>query len=976
MSLLRNSKGQTARPGGRRPALERLQRLARLRRRGRTSAPISTTLARRNPQLTKLEVLGHTGKGREIIALKLTQGAREMPDGTRPAVLYTSTQHAREWISAEVNRRLLTYFIDAVAGEQQDDQEAAAGERVLVRARRQPGRIPVHVPSPDTRLWRKNLRDNNGNGTTEVGDGVDPNRNYPEHWNYDNEGSSGVTSSDTYRGPARRPSPRRRRSRRLTTASTSPSTSTTTPTGQWLLYPVGLADRSADRGRPDLLRLSGNLDNPAVAGFHPGLSSDVLYVTNGETTDFAHTAATGRSLDARAVRGLRGLRLRLPGRRGARPGRVRAEPPVRARRREVRARPRRPGLAPGDRDEALLPEERRHVQDGPPACANFTFDVSYGDPQEVRVLAKRGARSRSRSSTRSTAGRCRANRPRSGTAATATAARPTSTTTSCEGLVTDTSPDDTVKVWFEGRAARRATPSRTRRRSSRTTTCSSSRPRTTPAPRPCRRPGRTTSATTRTPWRRTASATTSTTSTPTAARLPTSSASSRTTTPSSGTRATTSSPVSPAGSAGTRRGSRWTRCSSVRAYLNEGGKAPLHGQVRRPPVRGAGTALRPDAANAHARHCRRHDPALPVAARLGRLSRRRARVLVRRLRVQRRRGPGRDRKHLRRPRHRHAVRAPTLVLQRRRTARTTRTSELVHHDERDPAAVDVPAVRELGVGALRPAGRAVRPAHGRLTTCTRRSRTSRTSGCRGRSPSRPEAALTFWTSYDTEADWDHLFVEARTVGQDDWTTLPDVNGHTTRTPARAASQATPAAGGRCTRGSTTTRRRTARHVLADGHDRRLERRLRRLRRLAAVAGRPRRLRRQPGRDLDLLRQRLGHAGPRRLRRRHRACPTARSTSFEGCGHAAAGRHRAAARQRAQPEQLRPARPRPASRRAPTVTTEDTLYMGFGFEGITGADTPRRRHGPGDGSPARPVTAETENHEGGASAPPSPSLARR
>jgi bacillopeptidase F (M6 metalloprotease family) len=38
--------------------------------------------------------------------------------------------------------------------------------------------------------------------------------------------------------------------------------------------------------------------------------------------------------------------------------------------------------------------------------------------------------------------------------------------------------------------------------------------------------------------------------------------------------------------------------------------------------------------------------------------------------------------------------------------------------------------------------------------------------------------LSFWTSYNTEQDWDFVFVEAHTVGQDDWTTLPDLNGHT------------------------------------------------------------------------------------------------------------------------------------------------------------------------------------------------------
>lgn len=42
------------------------------------------------------------------------------------------------------------------------------------------------------------------------------------------------------------------------------------------------------------------------------------------------------------------------------------------------------------------------------------------------------------------------------------------------------------------------------------------------------------------------------------------------------------------------------------------------------------------------------------------------------------------------------------------------------------------------------------------------------------------ATMSFWTSYDTEADWVHVFVEAHTVGQDNWTTLPDLNGHTTQ----------------------------------------------------------------------------------------------------------------------------------------------------------------------------------------------------
>ena len=42
------------------------------------------------------------------------------------------------------------------------------------------------------------------------------------------------------------------------------------------------------------------------------------------------------------------------------------------------------------------------------------------------------------------------------------------------------------------------------------------------------------------------------------------------------------------------------------------------------------------------------------------------------------------------------------------------------------------------------------------------------------------ADLSFWVDRSTEPDWDFLFVEARPVGSDDWTTLPDQNGHTSQ----------------------------------------------------------------------------------------------------------------------------------------------------------------------------------------------------
>jgi hypothetical protein len=38
--------------------------------------------------------------------------------------------------------------------------------------------------------------------------------------------------------------------------------------------------------------------------------------------------------------------------------------------------------------------------------------------------------------------------------------------------------------------------------------------------------------------------------------------------------------------------------------------------------------------------------------------------------------------------------------------------------------------------------------------------------------------LSFWIDRDTEFDWDYIFVEAHAPGSDEWTTLADLNGHT------------------------------------------------------------------------------------------------------------------------------------------------------------------------------------------------------
>src|SRR5687768_12144477 len=69
------------------------------------------SLASKYPGITKLVTIGTSHQGTPINAIKVTRNARTTTDGSRPAVLYIGTQHAREWISPAVVSRLMHHFV-------------------------------------------------------------------------------------------------------------------------------------------------------------------------------------------------------------------------------------------------------------------------------------------------------------------------------------------------------------------------------------------------------------------------------------------------------------------------------------------------------------------------------------------------------------------------------------------------------------------------------------------------------------------------------------------------------------------------------------------------------------------------------------------------------------------------------------------------------------------------------------------------
>ncbi|MFC5636764.1 M14 family metallopeptidase [Streptomyces bullii] len=241
--------------------------------------------AQENPGLTKVVSIGKTIKGQDILALKLTKGAKKSKDGSKPSVLYLSNQHAREWITPEMTRRLMHHYLDNYRTDKRVKKIVDSTELWFVLSANPDG-YDYTFAGDDNRLWRKNLRDVNGDGAISTGDGVDLNRNFAYKWGYDDEGSSPNPTSQTYRGAGPNSEPETQALDAFEKRIGFTYGINYHSAAELILYGVGwqVATHTPD----DVLyeALAGTPENPAVPGYHPQLSSE-LYTTNGEADGHA-----------------------------------------------------------------------------------------------------------------------------------------------------------------------------------------------------------------------------------------------------------------------------------------------------------------------------------------------------------------------------------------------------------------------------------------------------------------------------------------------------------------------------------------------------------------------------------------------------------------------------------------------------------------------------------------------------------------
>ena len=340
-------------------------------------------LAQRNPTIVKLVVIGRTLQGRDIIALKLTRNARQLADGARPAALYMGTIHAREWIATEVTRRLLRHFVENYGRNAEITNLVNTRELWFMPVANPDGYQYTHTTE---RLWRKNLRDNNGDGTITTGDGVDLNRNYDERWNYDNEGSSTESASDTYRGTRPASEPETQAHQALFNRMKFKFLLTYHSYGPLLLYPYGWQVKTPSLDDPLFVEYTGTDADPAVAGYDPGVGAD-LYTTNGTTDDYAYSKTGALSWTPELSEGCDGCGFVFPDDEALVQAEFVKNLPFAMRLARSTLDPANPvgaTMKPFYLETASLDPEKS----GNP-LSNLKFSVSYGDPQPAQVIAKR-----------------------------------------------------------------------------------------------------------------------------------------------------------------------------------------------------------------------------------------------------------------------------------------------------------------------------------------------------------------------------------------------------------------------------------------------------------------------------------------------------------------------------------------------------------------------------------------------------------
>ncbi|EFL34549.1 carboxypeptidase [Streptomyces viridochromogenes DSM 40736] len=152
-----------------------------------------------NPSIASQRVIGTSYQGRNIVAVKISDNVGT--DESEPEVLFTHHQHAREHLTVEMALYLLR---ELTSGYGSDSRVTSMvnNREIWIVPDVNPDGGEYDIATGSYRSWRKNRQPNSGSSYV----GTDLNRNWDYRWGCCG-GSSGSTSSETYRGSSAESAP-------------------------------------------------------------------------------------------------------------------------------------------------------------------------------------------------------------------------------------------------------------------------------------------------------------------------------------------------------------------------------------------------------------------------------------------------------------------------------------------------------------------------------------------------------------------------------------------------------------------------------------------------------------------------------------------------------------------------------------------------------------------------------------------------
>ncbi|HET9251260.1 MAG TPA: M14 family zinc carboxypeptidase, partial [Candidatus Eisenbacteria bacterium] len=240
-----------------------------------------------HPSIARLDTIGFSLEGRAILALHVSDNAG-VEEG-EPEVLVVGCHHARELMSVEIPLYLMRRLLDGYGADAVITSLVNERSIWILPILNPDGHVYVAQNSggQPSGWWRKNRRPN-ADGTF----GVDLNRNYGDHWGWDNVGSSPTPASDVYRGTSPFSEPETAAFRDFVDAHEFTISASIHSYGELFLYPWGYATLDTpDHDVFDAIGDSVSAQNGYLSG-NP--KSGAIYLTNGALDDWAYGGTSSR----------------------------------------------------------------------------------------------------------------------------------------------------------------------------------------------------------------------------------------------------------------------------------------------------------------------------------------------------------------------------------------------------------------------------------------------------------------------------------------------------------------------------------------------------------------------------------------------------------------------------------------------------------------------------------------------------------